>query len=184
MTHGAGFVHRRGRLGAGCFFGRGGDARLGARMTGRRDVSEDAARLEGHCLCGAVTVRATPVRRHVEACHCSMCRQWSGGALLSVQCGSDVEIGEANHVVRYRSSDWAERGFCGRCGSGLFYRYLPLDSYALLAGLFPDDALLPLAEEIFIDEKPDYYAFAGDRERLTGAEVMAKFGAGGSAGGD
>jgi hypothetical protein len=48
----------------------------------------------------------------------------------------------------------------------------------LLAGLFPDDALLPLDEEIFIDEKRDYYAFAGDAEKLTGAEVMAKFNVG------
>ena len=31
---------------------------------------------------------------------------------------------------------------------------------------------------IFIDEKPGYYGFAGDRERLTGPEVMAKFGVG------
>ena len=131
-------------------------------------------RLEGRCLCGAVTVRATPVRRHVEACHCAMCRRWGGGALLSVQCGSEVEIEGEAHVVRYRSSQWAERGFCGRCGSNLFYRFLPADGHAFAAGLFPDDALLPLSEEIFIDEKPDYYAFAGTRETLTGAEAIAK----------
>ena len=46
------------------------------------------------------------------------------------------------------------------------------------AGLFPDDALEPLAEEIFIDEKPDYYAFERDAETMTGPEVMAKFGVG------
>lgn len=46
----------------------------------------------------------------------------------------------------------------------------------------PDDALEPLAEEIFIDEKLDYYAFAGDAEKLTGPEVMAKFGVGESGG--
>ena len=137
-----------------------------------------AERIEGHCLCGAVTVRATPVRRHVEACHCTMCRRWSGLAFLGVQCGSEVEIGGAAHVVRYRSSDWAERGFCGRCGSNLFYRYLPHDSYSLAAGLFPDTALLPLTREIFIDEKPAYYAFDAQSEKLTGPEVMAKFGVG------
>jgi hypothetical protein len=54
---------------------------------------------------------------------------------------------------------------------------LPKDTYGLLACLFPDDALLPLDEEIFIDEKPDY-AFAGDAEKLTGAELMAKFNVG------
>ncbi len=130
--------------------------------------------IEGHCLCGAVTMRATPSRGHVEACHCTMCRQWGGSALLSVQCGSQVEIAGEAHVTRYRSSRWAERGFCARCGSHLFYRYVPADGYAFAAGLFPDDALLTLSEEIFIDEKPGYYAFAGEAEKLTGAEVIAK----------
>lgn len=137
-----------------------------------------AERIEGQCLCGAVTVRATPVRRHVEACHCGMCRRWGGSALLSAQCGSEVEIDGEAEVVRYPSSDWAERGFCGRCGSHLFYLYTPNGNYAFAAGLFPDDALLPLNGEIFIDEKPDYYAFDADGEKLTGPEVMAKFGVG------
>ena len=134
--------------------------------------------IEGHCLCGAVTVRAVPRRRTVEACHCSMCRRWGGSAYLGVQCGSAMEISGEEHVVRYRSSEWAERGFCGRCGSNLFFHYLPLDSYGFLAGLFPDTAFEPLAEEIFIDEKPAYYAFDADGEKLTGAEVRAKFGIG------
>lgn len=141
-------------------------------------MADQAERIEGHCLCGAVTMRATPVRRHVEACHCTMCRRWSGHAYLGVQCGTGVEFEGEENVVRYRSSEWAERGFCGRCGSCLFYHYLPEGTYGLLAGLFPDDALLPLDEEIFIDEKPDYYVFAGDTEKMTDAEVMAKFGVG------
>ncbi len=141
-------------------------------------MADDASSIEGHCLCGAVTVRAAPVRRHVEACHCKMCRAWSGIAFLGIQCGSDVEIGGEEHVVRYRSSEWAERGFCGACGSSLFYHYIPLGTYSFTAGLFPDDALLPLSEEIFIDEKPAYYAFDAESEKLTGPEVMAKYGVG------
>ena len=41
-----------------------------------------------------------------------------------------------------------------------------------------DEAFLPLAEEIFIDEKPGYYAFDAESEKLTGAEVKAKYGIG------
>lgn len=138
----------------------------------------ETERIDGKCLCGAVSVRAVPRRRTVEACHCTMCRKWSGVAYLGVQCGSDVEFEGEENIVRYRSSEWAERGFCGRCGSNLFFHYLPKDSYGLLAGLFPNDALEELAEEIFIDERPAYYAFAGDAEKISGAEVMAKFGVG------
>ena len=141
-------------------------------------MADKAERIEGHCLCGAVTVRAAPMRRHVEACHCTRCRRWCGIAFVGVMCGSDVEIDGEQHVVRYRSSDWAERGFCGRCGSNLFYHYLPLDTYGFTAGLFSDEAFLPLAEEIFIDEKPGYYAFDAESEKLTGADVKAKYGNG------
>ena len=146
-------------------------------------MAERSERIEGKCLCGGVTVRAAPKRRHVEACHCAMCRKWGGGAYLGVQCGRDVEFEGEEHIVRYRSSEWAERGFCGRCGSNLFFHYLPKGTYGLLAGLFPDDALEPLAEEIFIDEKPGDYAVAGDAEKMTGPEVMAKFGVGDTGGG-
>ena len=145
-------------------------------------MEQEAERIEGKCLCGAVSVRTVPRRRTVDACHCTMCRKWCGVAYVGVQCGSEVEFEGAEHVVRYRSSPHAERGFCGKCGSNLFFHYLPGDSYGLLAGLFPDEALEPLAREIFIDEKPDYYAFAGDAERMTGPEVMAKFNVGESGG--
>jgi len=133
--------------------------------------------IEGHCLCGAVKVRATPLRRHVDACHCTMCRRWNGIAFVGVMCGEIAFEGE-EHVTSYRSSDWAERGFCNICGSSLFYHYLPFDHYGFVAGIFPDDALLPIAEEIFIEDKPAYYAFAGDAPKLTGAEVQAKYGIG------
>ena len=141
-------------------------------------MTDEAGRIEGHCLCGAVTVCAVPARRHVEACHCTMCRRWNGVAFVGVQCGSEVAIEGEAHVVRYRSSEWAERGFCGRCGSSLFYHYLPLGTYGFTAGLFPDEALLPLSEEIFIDEKPAYYAFDAESAKLTGEEVKAKYGIG------
>lgn len=130
--------------------------------------------LSGHCLCGAVTIEATPSRPHVEACHCDMCRRWGGVALVDVPVGNRVAFTGEEHIARYRSSDWAERGFCSRCGSNLFYHFIPTDNYGLCAGLFDDLGELTLAEEIFIDEKPEYYAFAGDRPRKTGPEVIAE----------
>lgn len=132
--------------------------------------------LEGKCLCGAVTVRITPPEPHVEACHCGMCRRWGGGPFLSLKLVTEPEIGGEEHVERYNSSDWAERGFCRRCGTHLFYYFKPKAGYSFTAGLFDRLEGFTFAEEIFVDDKPDYYDFAGERERLTGAEVMAKAG--------
>lgn len=129
--------------------------------------------LKGHCLCGAVSVTATPKRPHVEACHCDMCRRWGGIAFLGIPCETVSLDGEEN-VVRYKSSDWAERGFCKNCGSNLFYYFVPGDHYSVTAGLFDDLGDMTMAEQIFIDEKPAYYSFAEDTPKKTGAEVIAE----------
>ena len=131
-------------------------------------------RLNGHCLCGAVTVRGTPARPHVEACHCNMCRRWAGSMGLGIPCGDLVSFGGEEHIARYRSSDWAERGFCKKCGTNLFYRFIPANNYSLQAGLFDEVEDITLGEQMFVDEKPDYYDFAQDTPVKTGAEAIAE----------
>ena len=131
----------------------------------------------GKCLCGAVTVRATP-EPHVSACHCTMCRRWGGSAYMVVDCGTEVAF-EGGPITRFRSSDWAERGFCATCGTHLFYYLVPRGSYFMPAGLFDEQAGLSFVSEIYIDRKPDWYAFAGERTRQTEAEFLASIGAGG-----
>ncbi|NNC48611.1 MAG: GFA family protein [Sphingomonas sp.] len=132
--------------------------------------------LSGKCLCGVVTITARFAGKRIEACHCTQCRTWGGGAYLATPMTDDFTIEGEEYVARFPSSAWAERGFCKRCGSNLFYHYLPAQQRSFLAGLFPglDDG--ELHEEIFVDQKPDYYCFAGERERLTRAQVIEKFG--------
>ena len=138
------------------------------------DTAQPSAPLEGHCLCGAVTISAIPAKPHLEACHCEMCRRWCGSAYIAVQSDSEPGITGEEHITRYRSSDWAERGFCRHCGSNLFYRFLPSGSYSFLAGLFDDVAGMTLGEEIFVDEQPPYYSFEQETHRKTGPEIIAE----------
>lgn len=132
--------------------------------------------MKGSCLCGAVSITAQ-THTAINACHCGMCQRWGGGPLLSVHCGSDVQIDGADHVSVFKSSDWAERGFCARCGTHLYYRLIPANDYAVPVGLFQDGTAFRFDEQIFIDKKPPYYHFADQTRTLTEAEVFAKFGA-------
>lgn len=68
-------------------------------------------KLSSACLCGAVTVHANKVSSDVGACHCDMCRKWTGCPLLAVDCQTDVTFTGDQHIQRFSSSDWAERGF-------------------------------------------------------------------------
>ena len=41
--------------------------------------------LNGACLCGACKVVITPAEDHMHACHCDMCRAWTGSAMMAVK---------------------------------------------------------------------------------------------------
>lgn len=131
--------------------------------------------MTGRCLCGSVVFSVATTENGIGICHCEMCRRWSGGPVFAVHCESPVEFEGTEDIARFRSSDWAERGFCAKCGSNLFYRLVESDEYSLAAGAFDDQTRFVLENEIFVEEQPAYYAFANDTRRMTGAEAFAMF---------
>lgn len=129
-------------------------------------------RLKGRCLCGAVELSAEPAGR-MGACHCGMCRRFSGGVFLSGEVGKSLTIDKGADVLRiYLSSDWGERGFCGNCGASLFWRGREDGVSHVSIQVFDDPSVFAFEYEIFIDEKPSNYAFANDTHKMTGAEFV------------
>jgi len=133
--------------------------------------------MQGRCLCGAVSIVARTASKTVGACHCKMCRRWSGGPLFAVDCGVEASIEGEDKINVFDSSEWADRGFCSRCGTHLFYRLKQTGQLMVPAGLFDDDSRLEFEHQVFIDEKPGYYTFANKTHDMTGAEVFALYGA-------
>jgi len=133
-----------------------------------------AAPLSGRCLCGAARFTAKPEKMTMDACHCSMCRRWSGGPAMTVFC-TDVQFEDESAVGVYVSSEWAERGFCKTCGSNLFWRTHDHKMFTVSAHAFDNPEQFPFEVEIYIDQKPANYAFANDTKKMTGAEVEAMF---------
>src|SRR5690606_20303665 len=132
-------------------------------------------KMQGKCLCGAVGVTANR-NAEVEACHCGMCRRWGGGPLLAIHCGSEVQFTGQEQLGVYDCSEWTERGFCRQCGTQLAYRFQLANTDVVPAGLVEKQDDLSLHEQIFIDSKPGYYAFANDTPVLTEAEVLKRYG--------
>ncbi|WP_411351780.1 GFA family protein [Leisingera aquaemixtae] len=133
--------------------------------------------LQGQCMCGAVSVTATPVQASVTACHCRLCQRWASGPFLSFQ--ADTGYAALGPVRTYQSSQWAERAFCGECGSVLWYRMTAPGKMhgqtQMSAGLFENAGGTELKLEFFIDDKPAGYAFAGAHRRMTGEDCRAMF---------
>jgi hypothetical protein len=141
-------------------------------------TSPATSALTGHCLCGAVTI--TVAGEHdprVGACHCRMCQRWSGGLFLcfNSKAGAVTVTGD---VARYRSSTFAERAFCPRCGSHLWFNDVENgaepESYELMPGLFDAARGWPLRSEIYVDRAMASVHLAGDHRRKSRAEYEAE----------
>ncbi|GKX35891.1 MAG: aldehyde-activating protein [Rhizobiaceae bacterium MnEN-MB40S] len=143
-------------------------------MSETQDIGAQQS-LKGRCLCGSVQFTATPQSRDMNACHCVMCRRWSAGPFLAVDCGDTVRYDSDDGLTFYPSSEWGERGFCRNCGTSLIWKMQGRPECHVSTQAFDDAGAFTLTSEIFVDEKPDGYAFAGDIEKMTGAEVIAAF---------
>lgn len=135
----------------------------------------DTRNVSGRCLCGAVAYMAKAAACEVHACHCGMCRRWTGGPLMYFDTdGAPVFTGR-EHVGLYRSSDTGERGFCTRCGSVLFWKVAGEERYTFTAGSLDDPAGFAFTRQIFVEDKPPFYDFANETQKLRGSEAMASY---------
>ncbi len=79
----------------------------------------------GSCLCGAVTFGMELPTKWVAHCHCSRCQRAHGAAFVTwvgVEAGQ-ARIDDPRASLRwYVTEQGAERGFCGACGSPMFFR--------------------------------------------------------------
>ncbi len=129
--------------------------------------------IEGRCLCGAVTIRVGAHREGVSACHCTMCKRWTGGVyLMFTAAPEEVEI--SGPVKTYRSSPFAQRAFCETCGSHIWLRD-DGGEYEFMPGLFEAAADYPLISEAYADQAMASVPLAGAHKRTTRAEYEASY---------
>lgn len=108
---------------------------------------------------------ATLRDRGIVACHCGQCRTWSGGAPgLAV---AVTEIAFDGTPATYRSSDWADRGFCPTCGTSLFWQELDKPVTYVHVGVLDDTSGLTIEDEIFTASRAPWQpAVPGARQSL------------------
>ncbi len=137
-------------------------------------MSDDNKRTGG-CLCGAVKFEVTLKGRDIHICHCNLCRKWAGGPSLSLMCEDGWKISGEESLTWFDSSEWAQRGFCNKCGSHLFGRLNEGDYRGVHVGALDDQSALEVGGHIFIDKKPSYYDFTDNAPRMTEEEFLAQF---------
>lgn len=130
---------------------------------------------KGSCLCGAVELSTSSLSPKIGGCHCGMCRKWGGGAFMGVECSGELNFAGEENVEVYQSSEWAERGFCKKCGTHLFYLLKSHQLYFLPVGIFDDQTSFKFESQFFLEDKPEYYEFANQTKNLSGEELFAMF---------
>ncbi|MEX0760775.1 MAG: GFA family protein [Tistlia sp.] len=115
-------------------------------------------RSAGSCLCGAVRFELTAPLRPAVACHCAQCRKTSGHhAVFTAVPLEALVLTEQQGLRWFRSSEQAERGFCGACGSNLFWKRDGSGRLSVAAGNLEQPTGTRLAGHIFTAYKGDYY---------------------------
>jgi hypothetical protein len=71
---------------------------------------------------------------------------------------ANIELTASDSLLWYKSSDTAERGFCGACGGNLFWKQAGRDAVSITAGTLDTPTHLSVEEHIFVADKSDYYA--------------------------
>jgi hypothetical protein len=98
--------------------------------------------------------------RDVLICHCEECRRWTGylGAFTSTPVAQLVLRDESalRWVQSPRSDRRARRGFCGECGSSLFWRAAQSERVSIAVGTLDRPTALRLAGHSYAHQAGDY----------------------------
>ncbi len=117
---------------------------------------------QGSCLCGAVKFTVSGSLGKGSACHCQQCRQWTGNFYVDTEVQREqltIED-EGNQLKWFDTSHKVRRGFCGRCGSSLFFDPIDKEKHCWIGialGAFTTPTNTEIGLHIFVGEKGDYY---------------------------
>ena len=123
----------------------------------------------GSCLCGAVRFRVRGPMRGIHLCHCGQCRRVHGhlGAYTSAA-RADVDLEGADALRWYATSTRGRRGFCGACGSSLFFEPADEARLAIAAGSLDQPSGLEVMGHEYVADKADYVRLDDDLPAFPG----------------
>ncbi|WP_374381639.1 GFA family protein [Dongia sp.] len=115
----------------------------------------------GQCLCGSVQFDIEGDLTVPAMCHCAMCRRNHGAlGVYTTAPVAKVRLQGEEDLRWFRSSGKAERGFCGKCGSKLFWRRVGGSDLDITMGSLDKPTGLSAEKHIWVDFKGEYYDIA------------------------
>jgi hypothetical protein len=120
----------------------------------------------GRCLCGAVKYEVRGPLRDILICHCEECRRWHGHVSAYTAARKEdlalLDCSELRWIESPRSDAGARRGFCGKCGSSLFWDPPRRETISIAAGTLDDPTGLRVASHWYVSQAGGYYELPAD----------------------
>jgi hypothetical protein len=99
--------------------------------------------------------------RDVLICHCTDCRRWHGHLCAMTATHREALALEGEQHLRWFTTDSsdanARRGFCGRCGSSMFWDSPERETISISAGTLDAASGLRVSGHIYVAQAGDYY---------------------------
>jgi hypothetical protein len=122
----------------------------------------------GGCLCGAIRYRSTAAPVRGVICHCELCRRHSGAPCLAfVHFPVKAFAWTGAMPCWYRSSQFAERGFCPTCGSTLGMREeVLIDRVQICVGTLDEPAAVQIHDHVWTSSRIPWFEVADQLPRF------------------
>lgn len=112
----------------------------------------------GRCLCGAVRYEVAGALRDVVDCHCVRCRRHTGHFMAATSAAVEHVVITGDALRWYDATDSVQYGFCGSCGSTLFWRAADRpDTLSIAAGTLEPPTGLKTVAALFTADASDYH---------------------------
>jgi hypothetical protein len=102
----------------------------------------------------------------VLLCHCVECRRWSGHVFAATAARREQLVLLQEEALRWVASPESEsdarRGFCGECGSSLFWDAPARETVSIAAGALEEPTGLRTVGHVYVDHVGDYYELPAD----------------------
>ena len=122
----------------------------------------------GGCLCGAVRYRAISAPIRGVICHCSMCRRHSGAPALAFVHFIAADFSwTRGQPTRFRSSEFAERGFCSNCGSTVsMHESVLADRVQIAVGSLDEPSRVHIDDHVWTEQAIEWFHIADELPRF------------------
>jgi hypothetical protein len=114
----------------------------------------------GGCLCGAVRYEVRGPLRDVVICHCQECLRWHGAPCAASAAYREHLVLTSDEQLRWidspASASNARRGFCGACGSSLFWDAPGRPTVSIAAGTLDQPTGLRVIAHVYTESPADW----------------------------